>query len=70
MNDYVKRWLLAEYDGNITKVVHECLYVPEQKGYIVKIGCIRDFVPESKVYETEAAADARLKEILAEAEPE
>lgn len=65
MDGYVKRWLLVESDGNIEKRVFECRYSPEHKGYVVKMGCIRDFVPEAKVYETEAAADAKLEELRA-----
>jgi len=68
MSAYVKRWFLVEYDGKIEKREYECQYVPEHKGYIVKLGCIRDFVPEAKVYETEEAADAKLKELQAKAE--
>jgi hypothetical protein len=66
MNDYVKRWFLVENDGDIEKREYECQYVPEHKGYIVKLGCIRDFVPEVKTSETEKAADTKLKELQAE----
>jgi len=68
MDDYVRRWFLVEYDGNIEKRVFDCRYVPDHKGYVVKMGCFREFVPEAKVYETEAAADAKLEELRAEAE--
>lgn len=66
MSDYVKRWFLVEYEGNIEVREFECYNVPEHKGYIVKMGCIRDFVPEAKVYETKAAAESKLKELRAE----
>ena len=66
MSDWVKRWFLVEYDGNIEKRQYECHQVPESKGYIVKMGCFREVVPEDKVYETEAAAEAKREEILAE----
>ena len=66
MSDWVKRWFLVEYDGDIEKKEFECRYVPEHKGYIVKMGCFREFVPEAKVYETEAVADSKREEILAE----
>jgi|WetSurMetagenome_2_1015567.scaffolds.fasta_scaffold901775_1 hypothetical protein len=68
MSSYVRRWFLVEYEGAIEKRVFECQYVPDHKGYVVKVGCVRDFVPEAKVYETEAAADAKLEELRAEAE--
>jgi hypothetical protein len=66
MLTYVRRWFLVEHDGIIEKREFECIPIPEQKGYLVKSGCIREFVNESKVYDTEQAADAKLKKILAE----
>jgi hypothetical protein len=68
MDDYVRRWFLVKYEGNIEKRVFECRYVPEYKDYTVKMGCFREFVPEAKVYETKAAADAKLEGLRAEAE--
>ena len=66
MSDYLKRWFLVEYDGNIEKRQYECMYLPETKEYLVKMGCFRETVPEDKVYATEFKADAKLQELLAD----
>jgi hypothetical protein len=66
MSDYVKRWFLVEYDGNIEMKEFECRYIQEHHGYSVKIGCILEFVPEAKVYATKDEAETRRKELLAE----
>jgi len=66
MSDYVKRWFLVEYDGNIEKKELQCKYVPEHHGYSLRTGCFLEFIPESKAYATEAEAEAKRKELLAE----
>lgn len=66
MAEYVKRWFLVEYDGNIEVRQYEAQRVPEKHGYIVKAGCFREFVPEDKVYETKEAAEAKRQELIDE----
>jgi hypothetical protein len=66
MSDYVKRWFLTEYDGNIEVREFECRHIPEHHGYMVKMGCILDFVEESKVYATKEAAETKRESLLAE----
>ena len=68
MAEYVKRWFLVEYDGNIETRQYEAQHVPERKGYIVRAGCFREFIPEDKVYDTKEAAEAKRQKLLEELE--
>jgi hypothetical protein len=66
MPDFVKRWFVLEYDGKVEKRQLDCYLVADHKVYVVKMGCFRETVAESKCYDTEALADARIAELEAE----
>jgi hypothetical protein len=58
-----KRWFVVEVEGDLVKKQFPSYFIPDQKGYAVKMGCVRDFVPASKCYDTEQEADARIAEL-------
>jgi len=58
-----KRWFVVEVDGDLVKKQFESHFIQDQNGYSVKLGCVRDFVPASKCYETEQAADSKIAEL-------
>lgn len=58
-----KRWFVVEVEGDLVKKQFESYFIPDQSGYSVRMGCFRDFVPASKCYETEQAADNKIAEL-------
>ena len=65
MPDFVKRWFVLDHGNEIEKRQLDCYHLPEHKVYVVKMGCFRETVAESKSYDTEAQADARIAELKA-----
>ena len=61
-----KKWFVLETDrdGDPIKKHLECYFVSApERGYVVKRGCVRDFCPADKCYQTGQEADAKIAEL-------
>jgi hypothetical protein len=59
-----KKWFVMEANGQPFKKELDCYRITEpESGYIVKMGCIRHFVPAGKCYQTEQEAGVKVAEL-------